>query len=333
MFRKTLMTTAAVAAVAAAGPAPGLAQEFTLRFAHILTTDTPAHLAAEAMAEMVAERTDGRVEIQIFPAGQLGNDTEIIEQIQLGSIDMGIPPTAKLGNFEPRVQLFDLPYIFPTPEAAYAVLDGEVGGELLASLSDQGLYGAAYWESGFKQITNNVHVIDGPEDLSGIKMRTMDSPLIIQQYEAWGANPIPLPFAEVYNALQQGVADAQENSFVSIANMKFYEVQDYLTHSNHAYLAYAFIVNQDSWETLPDDLQAAVQSAIEDARDVNRTLTAELDAELKAEIAASGVAITELDEAGLAAFVEASRAVHEDYVDVIGEDLLGRTYAVTEQYM
>lgn len=246
---------------------------------------------------------------------------------------MGIPPTAKLGQFEPRMQLFDLPYIFPTPAAAYAVLDGEIGAELLTTLDAQGLYGAAYWESGFKQITNNVRPIAKPEDLAGIKMRTMSSPLIVQQYETWGANPIPLAFAEVYNALQQGVAEAQENAFVSIDKMKFYEVQKYLTVSNHAYLGYAFIVNKDAWDALPAELQTGVQSAIEEARDYQRELNAELDGSLKEAVMKYGLEVIELDAEGIAAFVEASKPVHEGYVEVIGSELLEKTYATTAEFI
>jgi C4-dicarboxylate-binding protein DctP len=319
----------ASAALALFGTVAAHAQDYTFKFAHILTTDTPAHEAAVRLAELVEEKTDGKVAVEIFPAGELGNDTEIIEQIQVGAVDMGIPPTAKLGQFEPRMQLFDLPFIFPSREAAYTVLDGPIGDELLSTLEQQGLYGAGYWESGFKQITNNVRPIETPEDLAGIKMRTMSSPLIIEQYETWGANPIPIAFAEVYNALQQGVAEAQENSFVSIDKMKFYEVQDFLTVSNHAYLGYAFIVNKAKWDSLPEDLQASVQEAIEEARDYQRELNADLDEELKEKMLEEGLTVTELTDLEIAAFVEASKAVHDGYVDEIGVDLLSRTYEAT----
>ena len=309
------------------------AQDYTLKFAHILTTDTPAHEAAVRLAELVEEKTDDKVEVEIYPAGELGNDTEIIEQIQVGAVDMGIPPTAKLGQFEPRMQLFDLPYIFPSREAAYTVLDGPIGDELLSTLAQQGLYGAGYWESGFKQITNNVRPIETPEDLAGIKMRTMSSPLIIEQYETWGANPIPIAFAEVYNALQQGVAEAQENSFVSIDKMKFFEVQDYLTVSNHAYLGYAFIINKAKWDSLPEDLQTSVQEAIQEARDYQRELNADLDEELKTKMMDEGLTVTELTDEQVAAFAGASKAVHEGYVDEIGKELLTRTYEMTADSM
>lgn len=309
------------------------AADYTLKFAHVLSTDTPAHRAAEFLAETVAERTEGKVEIEIFPAGQLGSDTEIVEQIQIGSVHMGIPPTAKLGNFEPRMQLFDLPFIFPTAQSAYTVLDGEIGSSLLDTLDAQGLYGAAYWESGFKQITNSVKPITSPEDLAGIKMRTMSSPIIISQYETWGANPIPIAFAEVYNALQQGVAEAQENGFVSIDKMKFYEVQKYLTVSNHAYLGYAFIVNKAAWDGMPADLQEIVQAAIEEARDFQRAETASLDESLKTKMIEEGIEVYELDAEGIAAFFDASKPVHEQFEEVVGAELLAKTYEATAPYI
>ncbi|NNE83973.1 MAG: DctP family TRAP transporter solute-binding subunit [Alphaproteobacteria bacterium] len=330
---KKILFAAVGATVLGVSASAATAAEYTFKFAHVLSTDTPGHMAAELLAKKVAENTGGKVAIEVFPAGQLGNDTEIVEQIQLGSIHMGIPPTAKLGNFEQRMQLFDLPFIFPTAKAAYAVLDGEIGNELLATLSAKGLYGAAYWESGFKQITTSVKPIAAPEDLAGIKMRTMSSPLIIQQYKAWGANPIPIAFAEVYNALQQGVAEAQENSFVSIDKMKFYEVQKYLTVSNHAYLGYAFIVNKAAWDGLPADLQSKVQAAIEEARNFQRAENARLNDSLLEKMKGAGLQITELDTAGITAFVEASKKVHDSYADVLGKGMLTRTYAVTNQHL
>lgn len=309
------------------------AAEYTFKFAHILTLDTPAHMAAKHLAKIAAEKSDGRIEVKIFPSGQLGNDTEIIEQIILNTVQMGIPPTAKLGNFEPRVQLFDLPYIFPSPKAAYAVLDGPIGTKLLKTLEAKGLKGVAYWESGFKQMTTNKSPITGPEALKGIKFRTMSSPLIIAQYKAWGANPIPIAFAEVYNALQQGVADAQENSLVSIDKMKFYEVQKHLTISNHAYLAYAFIVNKKAWDALPKDLQAVMDMAIKAGRDVNRSETAKLTDSLIAKMKKAGIKVHRLSREGVVKFVDLSKKVHKNYEKIIGKELLEQTYKTTAEFM
>ena len=329
MIGRFLIACAALGLVTGAATAA----EYTFRFAHVLAMDTPAHMAAEHLAKIAAEKSGGRIEVKIFPSGQLGNDTAIIEQIILNTVQMGIPPTAKLGNFEPRVQLFDLPYIFPSPKAAYAVLDGPIGTKLLKTLGAKGLKGVAYWESGFKQMTTNKSPITGPEALKGIKFRTMSSPLIIAQYKAWGANPLPIAFAEVYNALQQGVADAQENSLVSIDKMKFYEVQKNLTISNHAYLAYAFIVNKKAWDALPKDLQAVMDMAIKAGRDVNRSETAKLSDSLIAKMKKAGIKVHKLSREGVVKFVDLSKKVHKNYEKVIGKELLEQTYKTTAKFM
>lgn len=322
-----------VAAVAGLTLSAGAAAaaDFTFRFAHILKTDTPAHRAAERMAELVAERSNGRIEINIHPAGELGTDTEIIEQIQFNSVQIGFPPTAVLGQFEPRMQLLDLPFIFPTPEDAYTVLDGEIGQELLASLEDKGFKGLVYWESGFKQMTSNKRPILELADLGGMAVRTMDSPLLVQQYRTWGANPLPISFAETYTALQQGVADAQENPLVSIYQMRFFEVQDHLTLSNHAYLGYALIMNKDAWDGLPEDLQEVVATAAQEARDWQREESRRFDEELLGKLGETGIEIHQLPDEGRQKFIEASRSVHEAFADVVTPELLQRVYEATGQ--
>ena len=246
------------------------AAEFNVKFAHVLVPDTPAGKAADRFATLIAERTKGRIEVKVFPAAQLGNDTQIVEQVQLNTVHMGIPPTAVLGQFEPRMQFFDLPFLFPKRESCYAVLDGEVGRTLLDGLSKKGFKGMVYWESGFKQFTTRGKPINRPIDLKGMKIRTMDSPLVIDQYRTWGANPVPISFGETYNALQQRVVDGQENPLISIDRMKFYEVQDYLTISDHAYLGYGVLINQKFWDGLPKDLADTVQKTIEEVRDWQR---------------------------------------------------------------
>jgi len=305
------------------------AAEYTLKFAHVLTANTPSAMAAERVAKEVSEKSGGRLEIQILPAGQVGNDVEIVEQIQLNTVQMGFPPTAKLGNFEPRMQLLDLPFIFPTRSALEAVLDGEVGTELLAGLDRQGLKGLCFWGSGYKQITNSVRPIKSIGDLQGIKMRTMQSPLIIAQYREWGSNPIPISFGELYNALQQGVADAQENSLVTIDKMKFYEVQKYLSHTNHAYLAYAMIINDKAWKKLPSDLQNILQEALNAGRDWSRDETVRQDSIL-IERFRKELIVQEISDAARAEFVEKSLAVHNKFAEVVTRDLLDRTYAATK---
>ncbi len=222
----------------------GNEEVYEMKLHHDLAADSPQHVGAEKFKELVEEKTEGQVEVKLFPSGQLGDDVEVAELIQSGSVESGIIPTAKLSTFDASMQLPDLPFLFPGREAAYEVLDGEVGKELLAGLDDIGLTGASFWESGFKQFTNNVR-IESPSDFEGLKIRTMESPIVIEQFNALDANPVPISFAETYNALQQNVVDGQENPLVSIVKMKFYEVQDYTIISNHGYLAYAFLMSKD----------------------------------------------------------------------------------------
>lgn len=328
MIRATKMGAILAVAAFTLSSWPAIAAEFNFKLAHVLTADQPSALAAERVAREVAEKSGGRLEIQILPAGQLGSDVEIIEQIQLNTVQIGFPPTAKLGNFEPRMQLFDLPYIFPSRKALEAVLDGDIGTDLLASLDKQGLKGICYWGSGYKQITTSVRPITRVGDLQDIKMRTMQSPLIIGQYRAWGANPIPISFGETYNALQQGVAEAQENSLVTIDKMKFYEVQKYLTVSNHAYLAYAVIVNDKAWNKLPADLQKILADALKAGRDWSRDETERQNGALLAKFRKS-LQVHELSAEAQAEFVERSRAVHAQFAEVLTQELLDRTYAAT----
>jgi|SaaInl7_200m_RNA_FD_contig_31_1145369_length_1158_multi_17_in_0_out_0_1 C4-dicarboxylate-binding protein DctP len=329
MVRTTKLTTLLAASVFTVAGFSANAADFTLKLAHVLTADQPSAIAAERVAKEVAEKSGGRLEIQILPAGQLGSDVEIIEQIQMNSVQIGFPPTAKLGNFEPRMQLTDLPFIFPTRTALEAVLDGDVGEELLAGLDKQGLKGICFWGSGYKQITTSVRPIAKVEDLKGIKMRTMQSPLIIAQYKAWGSNPIPISFGETYNALQQGVAEAQENSLVTIDKMKFYEVQKYLAHTNHAYLAYAMIINAKAWKKLPADLQKILADALMAGRDWSRDETDRQDGIL-IEKFRKALKVQELSKEARDGFVKASLAVHAEFADVITRDLLDRAYKAIE---
>lgn len=304
------------------------AQEFDFTFAHVLTEDTPNHRAAVAFAEEVAEKSDGRIAISVLPAAQLGGDVEIIEQVQMGLAQIGIPPTATLGNFEPRMQILDLPYILPDEEAMVEVLDGEVGREILDLLEPHGMYGVTFWGAGFRHMTTQDRSITSPDELSGIRMRTMQSPIIIGLYNFWDASPTPMAYTEVYNALQQGVVDGQENPLANIYGMRFHEVQNYLTMTGHAYHTYAAVINQQAWDSLPEDLQAVMREAFENSRDLSRQLTEEWEAEILEDIR-DEIEIVELTDQQHQDFIEASRDVHDAFRDELGSDLIDRIYEVT----
>lgn len=325
---KLLATLLPAGVFATAMALPVHAQDYTFTFAHVLMEDTPNGRAAISFAEDVAEKSDGRIRINVLPAGQLGGDVEIIEQLQQNLVQIAIPPTATLGNFEPKLQVLDLPFIMPGQEAMETVLDGEAGRMILDTLDAHGMHGVNFWGAGFRQITNSVREIAAAEDLEGIKMRTMQAPVILEQYRTWDASPTAMAFAEVYNGLQSGVVEGQENPIANIVSMRFYEVQDHITISNHAYHGYAAVVNADAWNALPADLQEVMTEAFDDARDLARELTVAYEAE-QLEAIGDQIAIRELTEAEVAAFTEASYPVHEAFADVVTPELIQAIYDAT----
>lgn len=322
MIKASLVTAIAVASF---GMTQAQAAEYTFSFAHVLIEDTPNGQAALRFKEEVEEKSEGRIQINVLPAAQVGGDVEIIEQIQMGLVDIGIPPTATLGNFEPRLQILDLPFLLPDYDTMVQVLDGDVGREILDTLAEHNMHAVNFWGAGFRHMTNNDRPIEGPEDLKGIRMRTMQAPIVISTYQNFGANATAMAFTEVYNGLQQGVVSGQENPFANIYTMRFHEVQDYLTLTNHAYHAYATVVNQDSWDSLPEDLQEIMTEAFNSGRTTSRELTLQ-DEETIIEAIRDEIAITELTPEAREAFVEASMPVHREYEDVVTTDLLHKVY-------
>jgi tripartite ATP-independent transporter DctP family solute receptor len=306
------------------------AAKWNMKFGHDMPEDSAQHVAALKYAELVKERTKGQVEVKVFPAQQLGTDPEMVQQAQMGTLEIVLPPTAKISGFAAQLQLADLPFLFPSKEVCYQVLDGPVGDKLLALLDAKGLKGISFWESGFKQMTAN-KAIRKPEDFAGMKVRVMESPLLIAQYKQVKANPVPIDFAETYNALQQGVVDAQENPLVSIVNMKFYEVQKYTMLSNHGFLGYAFLFSKKVYDGLPADIQKIMRETARELAAFERQDTARREAGYIDRIKKGGSQIVELTSQELQAFEKAFRPVHQQFAKTIGEDLLKETYAHIEK--
>lgn len=308
------------------GTAPAALAQTVLKFHHDLPEDSAQHVAAEKFGDLVAERTGGEIIVQIFPNNALADDVQAVQQMQFGAIEGGIIPTAKLSNFKPAMQLPDLPFLFPSPAVAHAVLDGEVGEELLATLDDVGLKGVTFWESGFKQFTCN-NAITSPEDFAGRKVRVMESPIIIAQFEAMGATPVPIAFSETYTALQQRVVDCEENPLVSIVNMKFYEVQSDVVLSNHAYLGYALVFSKLWFDRLSPENQEILVTAAREVTPFQREETARREAGYIEVVEDSQASYSELPAESRPAFEEATRPVHDEFRDAIGPELVDKAYA------
>lgn len=318
-FRWKKLALTALVSVLATGAAQ--AADFNFTFAHVLVESTPNAKAAVKFKEEVERNSKGRIAINVRPAAQLGGDVEIIEQTQMGMVQIAIPPTGNLANFEAKYYLFDLPFLMPDDAAMKRVADGDVGRKLLKALDKANLHGVNFWGAGFRHMTNNVRPITGPDDLKGIKMRTLQAPAILATYRTFGANPTAMAFTEVYNGLQQGVVEGQENPLANIYSMRFYEVQKYMTLTGHAYHTYAAVMNKAAWESLPPDLQKVMSDAFDHARDYSRQLTNEDEARILGEIKGQ-IEIRELTPEGRAAFIEASRPIYKEFETRITPELL-----------
>lgn len=296
------------------------AEQYVLKFGHDYIVDSPCNHAALKFKEIVEEKTGGNVKVEIYPAMQLGSGREMIEGMQLGIVQGVALPSSNFSGFDMRISIPDLPFLFSSTEQCHEVLDGDIGSELLDVLKNHNMIGAAWWESGFKCFTANFPITH-PDDYIGKKIRVMPSPILVAQFEAYGASGIPIDFSELYNALQQGVVDGQENPLVAIYNMKFYEVQDYVTISNHGFLGYIVAFSKDWMEKLPEEYQNIILNAAQEVTPMQRAEVAKLSEEkyLPAVIA-YGAKIIELTEEQRAAFEAKAQPVYEVMNGMLEED-------------
>ncbi|KHF39466.1 TRAP transporter substrate-binding protein [Halalkalibacter okhensis] len=292
------------------------ATEFDSReitFSHNQPIESPEHVGAEKFKEVVEELTNGSVTVNVFPASQLGSLREQVEGTQLGEIDITMQPSAVVSPFVDDIKVVDLPYLWPANHAQmYEVLDGEVGQEVLSTLGQGGFEGLGYWPGGFKLFTTGSKEIHQPEDFNGLTMRVMESPLLIAQYEAWGGNAIPVPYAEVYNSLQQGVVDGQENPLQTIYLNNYHEVQENIIESYHGTMTYILMANQAWFSGLPDELKQVILQAEEEGRMAARQTLSDVEDDYRQSIIDSGVNYYELTEEEIEAFRNASLPMHKE---------------------
>ncbi|ANU10271.1 TRAP-T type transporter subunit DctP [Planococcus antarcticus DSM 14505] len=307
-------------------------ETFTIRLAHLVPEEQSSHIAAVAFKEKLESESDGQLKVELYPNGQLyGSDREAIEAVQLGNVEMTIPAVAAMASFNEKFQVFDLPFLFNNNEAAYRALDGELGQELLADLENNGMKGLVFGENGFRHVSNNEGPIESPEDMQGLKMRTLESPLHTDTFNAFGANASPFAFGELYTALQQGTYDAMDCPISLYYTNKFYEVQDYLTLTGHVYAATALLVNDDFYNSLPDDLQDIITEAAEDFRTEQRELAQQQDGEFLDQLESEGMQVNDLTDEQRNEFREAAESVYTKYEDQIGRDVIDQALAANEE--
>lgn len=240
-------------------------QPIVIKFSHVVAPNTPKGAAAEHFKKLAEERTQGRVKVEVYPNSQLYKDKEELEALQLGSVQMLAPSLAKFGPLGAKeFELFDLPYIFGNYEELHKITQGPIGQGLLKKLDSKGILGLAYWDNGFKDMSAN-KALRSPADAKGLKMRIQSSKILEMQMRAIGAIPQVLAFSEVYQALQTGVVDGTENPPSNFYTQKFYEVQKFMTQTQHGYLGYAVIVNKPFWEGLPADIRKTLDQAMKES--------------------------------------------------------------------
>ena len=240
------------------------AAEFVAKIGHLESDQQSRHVLLEKVADLVKERTGGDVEFQIFPQGQLGNQREMTEGVQLGTIQGTVAPAAFLGGFNPAVSILDIPFLLPADaDKAQELREGPFGRALLETFKSKGVVGVALWPNGMKNFTSN-KPLDNLSDLGGQKFRVMDSKILIEQFDALGASAIALPFSELYTSLQTGVVDGQENPLDTIQRMKFYEVQKYLVVSEHGAMEDVVLFNPAWWDSLPENYRDIITTAFEE---------------------------------------------------------------------
>lgn len=259
--------------------------EVTITFSHNQSVASTEHIGAEKFKEVIEEESDGKVEVDIYPSSQLGALREQVESTQIGEIDITMQPAAVITPFEDDVKIIDLPYLWPTDaEAMYQVLDSDAGTNILNTVEDSGLKGLGFWQGGYKVMTTKNSSIQDPEDLQGLTMRIMESPVLVDQFKHWGGNAIPVAYSEVYNALQLGIVDGQENPIQTVYMNNYYEVQNNIIESYHGAMTYMLVANQEWYESLNPEIQEYIVSAEKQAREASREALDEKEDEYRQEI-------------------------------------------------
>lgn len=259
-------------------------ERIVIAFSHIVGENTPKGLAARRLAELVKERTNGQVEIQVFPNGYLYRDGEEMKALLRGDIQMIAPAMSKLSNVAPEWEVFDLPFAFEKNEEVRDFLSGHMGEILFRKLEMKGFHPVGIWDNGFKQMTNSIRPLHEPKDFLGLKFRIMPSSVISKQFKELNAMTQANSFNEVYQMLERGEMNAQENTFSNIVSKNLHFLQSYLTISNHGYLGYVILMNQEFWESLPKDIKIILHEAMKEVSEWQYKIAKDLNEEALREL-------------------------------------------------
>jgi len=297
------------------------AKEYQLRISSFHPDTKSWNIALREFGKIVEEKSNGQIKASFYPDSQLGDDRQGLEGVQSGSIEMTY--TALLSSIEPNAAVIDLPYIFKDREHAWKVLDGPIGSKIVENLPEKSgirILPGSFMENGFRNMTNNIKPIATPEDLKGLKMRVMQVKQFVVMFEAFGANPVPLSYSELYQALQTKVVDGQENPNENIETAKFFEVQKYLSQTEHSFNVCPVVINEAWWQSLTPELQELISAELANAVKKQRQLAQEADAKALEKLIAAGMQNNQVDKEP---FIKiAKEKIWPKFYDTLGQQLI-----------
>lgn len=292
-----------------------------IRFGYGLNENSNQGRAVKLFAEEVAKASDGKLKVRTFGSASLGSDDQMQSALIGGAQEMMVGSTATLVGITKEMAVWDTPFLFSSAEQADAVLDGPVGSQVMDKLAERGLVGLVYWENGFRNLTNNARPINTLEDFSGVKLRVMPNPVFLETFKLMGANAVPLPFSELFTALETKAVDGQENPFNTILTSRFYEVQKYLSVTNHAYSPWIVTVSKRWWDQLSKVEQGILLEAARTARDFERQDTRDEAARALAELQEKGMQVNQIEAAEVQRMREQAAPAVRKVIDTVGSEL------------
>jgi C4-dicarboxylate-binding protein DctP len=318
-----LFASIAAGALAFAVAATTAQAQMVIKFSHVVADNTPKGQAAIKFKELAEKKLPGKVAVQVFPSSQLFGDAKELEALLLGDVQFIAPSLSKFDRYTKKVQIFDLPFLFEDIDAVDHFQSSPQGKALLESMKSRGLLGLAYWHNGMKQLSDNKDQLKRPEDVKGLKFRIQASDVLEAQFRALGANPQKMAFSEVYQALQTGVVDGQENTWSNIYSQKFFEVQKTIAETNHGVIDYMVVTNAKWWDGLPADIKKGLSEAMAEATAYGNKIANDINEGDKKRIADAGKAkIQKLTKDDLAAWRKTMEPVWKKFEGDIGRDLI-----------
>ncbi len=323
-MRIRLLTAAALSAMVMAGAA--VAEPIVIKFSHVVAENTPKGQMANKFKELVAERLAGKVEVEVYPNSQLFGDNKVLEAMLLGDVQIAAPSLSKFDRYTKSLQLFDLPFLFNDIDAVDRFQQSDAGQELLGAIKKKGLVGLGYLHNGMKQLSSS-QPLRVPANAKDLKFRIMTSDVLAAQFEAVDAMPLKKPFSEVFTLLQTKAIDGQENTWSNIYSKKFYEVQPYITESNHGVLDYMVVTSTEFWMDLPDDIRSEVKKALDEAIALGNKVALDKSVADKQQIIDSNRSeVINLTAAERAQWVEVMKPVWKKFEEEIGQELIDAAY-------